>query len=276
MKPGLYYGQTFEEYLAINAINASGLKEVEKSEAHYWAAYLDPKREIKEPSQAMKLGTAIHTAILEPEKFNGTYAVAPDVDRRTKEGKEAYIAFMKDVGGLKVISSEDRDICKKIQEKIRGHALSETLFSGGKAEVTAVWNDMSTGVLCKARIDYMKDGVIVDLKSIESAAKKDFAKSCANYKWHMQAAWYVDGIFQITGRRHEFIFGAYEKASPWACAFYYCDEAVIGEGRKRIDSAMTKYVLAKEKNLWPSYPEEIVSFTLPKWAVTGTPEAEAF
>ncbi len=43
----------------------------------------------KEPTQAMKMGTALHCAILEPEKFDASYILIPDVKAKTlKEYKD--------------------------------------------------------------------------------------------------------------------------------------------------------------------------------------------
>ena len=77
-----------EQYHAdTSAISASGLKLFMRSPAHYYAAYLDPNRVERQPTPAMRLGTATHCAILEPTRFNAEYAVIPEsIDRRTKEG----------------------------------------------------------------------------------------------------------------------------------------------------------------------------------------------
>jgi len=50
-----------EQYHAdTSAISASGLKLFARSPAHYYAAYLDPQRPERQPTAAMKLGTATH------------------------------------------------------------------------------------------------------------------------------------------------------------------------------------------------------------------------
>ena len=69
---------TNAEYHASEGISASGLKLIGRSPLHYWAAYLDPKREPRVETPALKLGTAIHTAVLEPMRFADEYVVVPD------------------------------------------------------------------------------------------------------------------------------------------------------------------------------------------------------
>ena len=57
------------DYHRHSAISKSGLDVVAKSPLHYWARYLDPKREVPEPTAAMRIGTALHTLVLEQDQF---------------------------------------------------------------------------------------------------------------------------------------------------------------------------------------------------------------
>ena len=70
-------------------VSLSALKAFAKSPNHY-IQYIHRKRE---PSTAMTLGSAIHCALLEPQELNKRYAFLPDINRRTKAGKEAYAQF---------------------------------------------------------------------------------------------------------------------------------------------------------------------------------------
>ena len=40
------------------------------------------------------MGSALHCAVLEHSTFNDRYIVEPDVDKRTKAGKEEYAVFL--------------------------------------------------------------------------------------------------------------------------------------------------------------------------------------
>jgi len=73
-----------EKYHAVDALSKSMMSKILKSPAHYRAAL----EEHQEPSKAMQMGTAIHTAVLEPHLYSQVVAVVPpDIDGRTKEGK---------------------------------------------------------------------------------------------------------------------------------------------------------------------------------------------
>ena len=67
------------------AVGHSGLVRIMRSPAHYREYVAHPP----EPTPAMQLGTAFHTALLEPDRFGQSFVVAPKFDRRTKDGKAA-------------------------------------------------------------------------------------------------------------------------------------------------------------------------------------------
>lgn len=80
---GIVSGMPNDEYHAHPAIGSSGLKRFMQSPLHYWAAYLDPDREKKDPKH-FRVGRAWHCAVFEPEAFGARYAVNHDVHPATK------------------------------------------------------------------------------------------------------------------------------------------------------------------------------------------------
>jgi exodeoxyribonuclease VIII len=107
MKTGIYAGISNDAYHGGPGVSKSGLDLIARSPLHYWTRYLDPQRTPTEPTPSMRLGTAIHTAVLEPGEFAKRHHVAPVVDRRTKDGKaawEAALAAAEDAGA-ELISS---------------------------------------------------------------------------------------------------------------------------------------------------------------------------
>lgn len=266
MKPGVYYGMSFEEYRAIDAINKSGLDHFEKSPAHFYANCLDPKREVSEPTPAMRLGTAIHTAILEPGEFHDRYVQGIKVDRRTKDGKAAWEAFLATAQGKEVLDPEDFYLVSAVATRFRGHPAGATVLETGSSEVVLVWVDPIEGVLCKGRIDWL-GFVMLDLKSTECAAPNVFARQVANLKWYVQAAFYTDGYEILTGDRIPFVIAGAEKVPPWASAFYSVPDQVLELGRKIYRRQLARYARCKREERWPSYAEEIVELRLPAWAL---------
>jgi hypothetical protein len=70
LQPGL----TLADIDNIQRVSPSFLKPAKRSLAHAWAAYVDPDRSV-EQTDAMRIGTMLHCAILEPERFETEYVV---------------------------------------------------------------------------------------------------------------------------------------------------------------------------------------------------------
>lgn len=267
MKPGVKRNLSNAEYHSSDGVSKSGLDLIAQSPLHYWAKYLDPNRQPDDPTPALLLGTAIHTAVLEPERFANDYLVAPNVDRRTNDGKARWAEFMETAQGKTVISSADFDKCRQIADQVRSHPTAMTLFNDGAPEVSAYWIDQETGVLCKCRPDWLSKKLVVDLKSSRDASPDAFQRSAYSYRYHVQAAWYLDGIAAATGKpRDAFIFAAFEKDPPFACAFYYADEGMIEAGRREYRRLLRTYADCLSAGRWPGYPIELQALTLPAWA----------
>ena len=71
-------------------------------------------------------------------------------------------------------------------------------FKGGWPEVTLIWRDPHQGVLCKARLDYLKLRAVVDLKSFANSRDKSIRKAIlyaiAEGRYCLQPAVYLAGV----------------------------------------------------------------------------------
>jgi hypothetical protein len=276
MDPGIYAGISNEAYHSGPGISQSALSVMARSPLHYWAKYLDPNREQTEPSAAMKLGSAIHTAVLEPGEFGRRYHVAPSVDRRTKEGKAEYQLALDnaEASGAALITYDDAKTCLAIAEQVRKHPTARKVFATGQAEMSCYWTDKETGLLCRCRPDWLSLPIIVDLKSTDDASADGFQRSAWNYRYWMQAAWYMDGVEQATGMRPEaFLFAAFEKAAPNACAFYFADQVMLDMGRREYRKLLRQLADCIATDTWPGYPAEVRALGVPSWAITAAERA---
>ena len=67
------------EYFAIQALSNSGMKDLAISPMRYWFRHVNPERQEREETAAMKLGSALHCAVLEGDTvFDSRYAAAID------------------------------------------------------------------------------------------------------------------------------------------------------------------------------------------------------
>lgn len=263
---------TNEAYHANTArIGKSGLDLIAKSPAHYWAKYLDPNREREKPTPALLFGTAVHSAILEPHDFSDRYQVFPDVNRRTNAGKAEYEALQEHAkqNNITYLSADDLAACLRIRDAVHKHPAARLLLQSGVAEDTLLWDDQLTGAQCKARPDFLSSntGYIVDVKTTQDASPSGFSKSAYGYRYHVQAAWYLDGHMASLGKPAEgFAFIAVEKEPPYAVSVYYVTSDFYELGKATYLRDLNKYMECLHANKWPGYSEDFQPINLPAWA----------
>ena len=259
------------DYHAHPAVSKSHLNQVARSPLHYWASFLDPNRQPRETTPAMAIGTAVHTHVLELDQWDSRYAIAPEsIDRRTKMGKAEWEVFTTAATGRTVLSRADAELVMRMGHAVYSHPAAAMLLKHlpGKAETTHMWDDAATGLQCKCRPDWLTDdgSLIIDLKTTEDASPAGFRKSIANWRYHVQAAWYLNGIEQATGTRpDQFIFICVEKKAPFAVAVYAADAEMIQIGNEAAARDLDVLATCKAAGAWPGYSDQIETINLPSW-----------
>lgn len=274
MDAGLYPDLPFTDYLALERLSPSGAKLMARSPAHYKHARENPPTE----TPALRLGQAVHTLALEGrEAYSGRCAVAPECDRRTKEGKAIWSDFLATSEGRTVLTSQEAEQVSQMAASIAGHPLAPHLLTGGQAELSMLWTDPETGAPCKGRADLarLEDGAIIDLKTTIDASPGAFARAVINYGYSTQAAAYLSGAAALGFEVRDFVILAIEKSPPYALGIYRLPDAALELGKRRWAEACRLYATCLETGRWPGYGEEIAELILPGWAVSELYETES-
>jgi predicted amidohydrolase len=117
--------------------------------------------------------------------------------------------------------------------------------------VSAFWTDPETGLELKARADMLNGmATCIDLKSAADASPHGFANAIARYRYHVQAALYLDA------------FGA--ERFVFVAGIYTLDDASVQQGRDEYRRALRGIAEHQQKDVWPSYGAQEIS--LPGWA----------
>lgn len=274
VKPGIYHGIPNEAYHAGPGISKSGLWTIqEQSPAHY-------KFGERTTTNAFDFGEACHLAILQPNEFEAKVVRGPD-DRRGNKWKDVAEACALD--GKLLLTSGDYDSVLSIRDAVHADSWINSIITGGKPmiEASGYFKDDVTGELCRVRPDlYREDlGVIVDVKSTQSAHPDAFARSTVNYGYHAQEAFYSDGWHTLGKPVNGFVFLAWEKKSPFAYAVYELPPSIVEEGRIAMRKALDTYHACRKANKWPGYGDGVQELSFKRWAYrhteAPTDEAEA-
>jgi hypothetical protein len=238
----------------------------EKTPKHAWAAHprLNPDKDARE-TEALKFGSAAHMAVFEPDRFSMTYVIKPkNMTFSTTEGK-AWRAEV-EAAGLLILKEDDAITIQRMAKELGGHPEARPLLANCEPEVSGIWKDEETGLWCRARFDKLplRPGKFIpDLKTM--ADLSTIERDAWKYRWHMQAAFYLDGYRAITGEDAPgFVMVAQEKSAPFCVAVRPWDAHAIEWGRAQIRRALRTLAGCLESGDWPGPPMETLH--LPHYA----------
>lgn len=249
---------TEQEYNALDGVRRSALWELKKSPAHYLYAVMNPPKE----TPALAFGSASHKYILETDDFWNEYAMTPECDRRTKDGKAVWNQFQEKLAssGKSPVSFSDYSTILMMNQAILDHPTASELLKTGQHEVTIQWTDPETGEPCKCRVDCLTEWhgqkYIVDYKTTTSCEDGHFERACRTYGYKLQAAMYAEGVFAQTFEQYGFAFVAQEKNPPYAVRVYFCDRGFLDEGRDLFRELIRTYHKCKQAGIWPGYEDK--------------------
>ncbi len=262
--------QPAEEYHAdLTAVGSGRLKVMLQSAAKFRWMCDNPKTAAT--SDAMKFGSLVHQAILEPNLFNKNYVVAPDFgDQRTKANREAKIEWMAGLSpSVTVCSEEELDHLKGMMDSLVRHDDAYALLKHGRSEISGYYRDPETGVKCRFRPDFLPDGLsaLVDVKTTRDCTLDAFSRAIWNFRYDFQIAMYCEGVKQITGRRPEdAIFIAIEKTPPYEIAVYVADDALLERGMSDYRKCLRRLAECLKSSDWKGYQSGLRTIGLPSWA----------
>ena len=244
------------DYHAHPALGSSRLRELLKSPAHFRA-------NLRRETEALALGSLVHTLVLEPHAFPERYLVVPKIDGRTKEGRAAKAALADDP--RIAVDGEVMAEASACATSIMGHIVYKQIRDA-QVEHTVFWTDKETGIECKARFDVLGP-LLVDLKTTRDASPKGFARAIATYGYHIQAAHYMAGAVANGMEPRGFLFACVETSAPYLAAGYLLGNPTLEQGERERRDALLTYAQCLREDRWPGYNDDRIEvIDLPNWA----------
>jgi len=261
-------------------VSRSGLALVLQCPQEYEEKYLEPQEEkTEEKRKALIIGSASHTIVLEPGRFHEQYLSdwnlmqqvveeKPDVKspRATKRFKELRAQAMEDRPGLTILKHTDYNDVYRLRDIIERNALAKAMLTGGKAEHTLYWTDPETGMLCKDRIDLIRDDLTrpkaVEFKTIANIHK--FRAHIGEHHYDMQAVIHFEAINQVLGIQAPTVFVVRQKESR-VIRFGQLSETFANIGYRKWRKALSRYAECMKTQTWPGFPQEVEDIDPETW-----------
>jgi len=264
----------FGDYLQIDAVNHSRLKRLAESPWHYQHP---PKQ--KKPSADLIFGTWFHTLLLEPALFPARYVPAPALNKNSDKWKNLVAELA--AKGQEPIDPDNWQRLHAMREAVMNDPFVGPLFGNGLSEQTLLFTDPETQLPGKARIDWLPDAypnVLVDLKTTRSGNPRSLSRSCWDYGYHTQAAFYSMAWREVTNEAPEaFLFVFIEKPddpddTPLPPQLYELDPPYREAGEKQVRDWLNVLKQCMDEhgaNPWPHYTKGLSTLAAPTWAKLG-------
>lgn len=249
---------TFDEYLAIDAVNWSTLKEARRSPLHFRHRVENPR----EDTTRLAIGRATHTAVFEPDRFVLDYALFSGSIRRGKEWDACCAANR----GKTILKAEEYQTCLAMRDAVRSHPIAgPALAPPGEAEKVLTWTDEVTGLKCKARIDWWRPGLLSDLKTTVDVSPRRFGTIAERMGYHGQMAFYRAGLIANGLDAPPPRIIAVEAAEPHDVAVFRIDDDALYAGEQLVAELLALVAAGKFSNKWPGQCPEEIPLQLPAW-----------
>lgn len=218
---------------------------------------------------AMKIGTAVHTAVFEPDKFPNEVAAAPECDRRTKVGKEIFEQFQNENAAKLILKPDEYQTVIDMAAAVHGHSEAvRHLDMTPIREQSIQWFDETFQAMCKARPDAfgykaLKGGanLILDLKTTAKNANT-FRFAAMDFGYPISAGWYLRGMKKITKQSCRFRFIAVEKEPPHLVSMHELDEHSEITIDNAIEAAGRLFRTCTEAQSWPGWSQDVRAIEL--------------
>ncbi len=243
---------TEREYRAHPAISRSELFKISESPEKFKYYREHPE----EPTPSLVFGQLFHSMALTPCETWKEFAIVPDIDKRTKAGKEAYRQFQEENEGKILVTYDMAQQAEAMCNALRENEFAQKLLDGER-EKPFFWTDDLTGEECKCRVDVLTKigdtNVIVDIKSADSAETEAFMKAALKYGYDFQAAMYTEGVKSNTHKDYTFVFIVIEKKPPYAVNILQADKLFVLHGYDLFREYIGIYHKCKQTGNWYGY-----------------------
>lgn len=309
-KPGLYQNVPAEEYFRWNAISNSSMGHaLVRQKDQPWLISMAHWRDQKPVTESpeIRFGKYVHAGRFEFFTALKDYVTMPDMllndidadgnvfespcqdakgnmteSRNAKMYKDRVEKFQGFHVGKQFVSHEERERQAGFLYALDNDDTSRRYFANRGPEtdyeLSIVWKDRETGLLCKARIDCAQHSpievspglvsrAVIDLKSLESVAM--FPHSMATLGYHRQGALYGDGMKAITGYDYWPCAVPCERQKPFTVGARPLELSTVIAGRTQYRQILAAIANSIETENWPG-PKLPPTWQVPPWALPDT------
>lgn len=184
--------------------------------------------------------------------------------------------FKLTVGKRAVVTKDQFDMAKSMQDQMFANHAVRQLIGNGFSEEPYCWfpeqdrdadNLTDLPVLMKkCRMDYNRQGLVIEYKTDIYPEPNTFERTIGNNGYHRQLAWQYEASSRKYGEAPRgAVIIAQDKEIHDDIAIYAVDPMALAIGADENDQAFHAIRRRIATNDWKSYPQKMVSISLPHW-----------
>ena len=267
-EPGIYPGVPDEVYHADpvegGSLSSTGARRL----LHCPAKFHYERQHPRPPKREFDLGHAAHHLVL---GVGPRLELIDALDYKTKDAREQRDAAY--AAGAVPLLPDQWDQVHEMAEVLRAHRTASALLSGAlHFELTLVWQDRLTGVMCRARLDCLTRAangrtLIVDYKTARSSEPSAIDRAMHEFGYHQQFDFYIGGVMELGIAQDPLpLLIVQEKEPPYVVTVVQVSRSALDVADVKNRAALELYAECTRTGHWPGYAEDVVMATLPPWA----------
>jgi exodeoxyribonuclease VIII len=237
------------DYHALRAVSSHCLIEMyQRSPLHCWSRYIDKQRQRSSGTSATRLGSLVHTLVLEPQNLERDFEIT---DRPRRSYADKTFHALVEATGRQCVNARLMRQAQAMADAVRQHDEAVALLDG-QAEHTFIIERGPDLLPLKGRLDMWREHQrhVVEFKTTLDASPSAFARTLQRYCYHLSAAFYL----HLSGAtRHSFIVA--ETQPPHAVALYHTRQTLLDEGQQLWQNALELFDRCWTADHWPGYDD---------------------
>lgn len=258
-EPGVYDDVPADVYHSLPLISSTGLATLD---AECPALFRYEQTIGGKEKAEFDLGTAAHLIFLEPKDFDRKVQRLDFDSYQSRQARQ--VRDMVREEGRTPLRAQDYETVLQMRDALFRQV--GDLFRGGRNERTYIWRDIRTGVLCKARPDYVRPGLIVDYKTSTSSNPRAFRSRMFDCGHHIQAWHYLTGHEVLTGEKPQWRWIVQATKPPYLVTAFKPTSPLLWWAEQQARAAIHEYAKCLAAGSWPGYGDVVFPIDLPSWA----------
>lgn len=213
------------------------------------AICLKKMNEPDKPSPSQEIGTAAHTHLLEPHKWDEVVRVFPN--GKTRDSK-AWNEWAPKYEGTARILEWEKKMIEGWTERFQNHPLTKDILINAQKEQAYIFD--IEGVRCKAKLDIAVGNCVLDYKTTSAESVQEFIRHAEKFKYRHQLCFYKLAWEYLNEQPLEWVgIVAMSKGKfvddPQFCLNYHDSE--LQEDIEEIRALVRRFKECRDTNTWP-------------------------